>query len=285
MRVFLQTLAAMNTRFSFLLPGVGEAEGQALRDEIAALLRNLEAVMSRFAPNAELAQINRTAADRQVDLSERLCAVLAECRAHWQRTGGAFDITLGAINDNWRGQPGPLRCGWDNVELDPKRRRIAFRTPGLRLDLGGIGKGIALRDIRRMLVARGIEQALLSFGDSSIVAIGTHPDGNDWPVGVCDAYNPSQSIRAFGLRDSALSTSGQGHRTHLVDPRTLEAAGAGRQITVACACPVDAEVLSTALITSPPGRRAKIFSQYPPADFAEFAWQGRGNEDAWSHAA
>lgn len=289
MRVFMRTVAAMNTRLSLLLPGIGDEDGEPLFRQVRTLVEQSERVMSRFAADAELAQVNRAAGKGPVILSEALCAILAECRMHWRRTGGAFDVTLGAVNDNWRRGAGPGLTGWQYVELDEAERRICFHAPSVRLDLGGIGKGLALREVGQLLRARGIQHAVLSFGESSILAIGPRPDGSDWQLGVRDLFEPSLVIQGFDLRDASLSTSGAGEAVpHLIDPRTGAAAGMNRQVSVACDCPAVSEVLSTALITAPLDRRASILAAYPPATAVEFSWRRAGaqwlREKRWTHA-
>ena len=289
MSVFLRTFAAMNTRFSILLPGIDDQEGKAIGSEIADLLSSYERVMSRFSDEAELAGINRRAGHAPARASETLWTILADCRQHWIRTGGAFDITLGSINDNWRGDGGQERGGWDQVDLECEGKCVAFQMPGIRLDLGAIGKGIALRGLHHLLRSRGIENAVLSFGESSILALGRKPDGEAWQIGVCDLFDPGETVHGFDLSDESLSTSGAAGLQHLVDPRTKRAVGANRQLSVACACPVDAEVLSTSLIVSPPAARAAILAAYPPARAVEFGWFRDGErwrrQKVWQHAA
>ncbi len=287
--MFLRTIAAMNTRFSFLLPGIDDQEGEAIGSEIADLVASYERVMSRFSDEAELARVNRGVGCAPASVSETLWTILSDCREHWIRTGGAFDITLGSVNDNWRGDRGCGRGGWDQVRLESEGRCVAFRMPGIRLDLGGIGKGIALRGVHHLLRSRGIENAVLSFGESSILALGRKPDGEAWQIGVCDLFDQDQTVHNFALCGESLSTSGAAGLEHLVDPRTKRAVGTNRQLTVACACPVDAEVLSTSLIVSPPAARAAILAAYSPARAVEFGWfrEGEGwrRQKVWEHAA
>lgn len=280
----------MNTRLSLLLPGIDEAVGTRLTAAVAAVVAANERVMSRFAADAELARINQAAGRGASPISEKLCAVLAECRDHWRRTQGAFDVTLGAVNDNWRGGTGAVRTGWHHVELNEVERWIALHDPAVRLDLGGVGKGIALREVRDLLRARGVRHALLSFGESSIVAIGPHPAGGAWQLGVCDRFDAAETVYDVDLVDASLSTSGVSvDRPHLLAPHTGGAAGGDRQISVVVTCPVDAEVLSTALIAAPPSDRPAIVARYGAVTAVEFEWHRDGarwrRDRGWTHAA
>lgn len=138
--------------------------------------------------------------------------------------------------------------------------------------------------------SRGIEHALVSFGESSIIAIGAEPGASAWQIGIGDRVDATRSVGGFALRDAAMSTSGAARgMPHLIDPHTRQAVGIDRQLSIACTCPVDAEVLSTALIATPVAERPQILRRYPPARAIEFAWRAEGahgsEERIWSHAA
>jgi thiamine biosynthesis lipoprotein len=280
----------MNTRLSLVLPGLPPEDGEALGVAVARQLADDERRMSRFAPGAELASANRAAANGPFPLSEKLFEELSMCRAHWVRTGGAFDITLGAVNDNLRlAKSGDAVSGWEHVDLDAARRTVSFAREGLRFDLGGIGKGIALAALGQLLRERGVAHAFVSFGDSSILTIGSQPSGDHWPVGIRDRFDAALSLHTFGLSDRSVSTSGiDPTAPHLIDASTHDMPGGRRALSIACDCPIDAEVLSTALIVRSPTARAAILANYPAAQGVEFAWPEVGGrpaaEKVWSHA-
>lgn len=280
----------MNTRFSMLLPGVGIEQGEVIADEIGSDLAHDERVMSRFEPAAELASVNRLEPGQRMRLGDRLFEILLACRSHWERTGGAFDVTLGAINDNWKNAcDAPAPGGWEHVDLDRAGRTIAFAEKGIRIDLGAIGKGLALVGVAERLRSAGLAHAFVSFGESSIMVLGAQPSGEPWQVGICDPFDRTVSVHSFALCDGSISTSGvDPAKPQLIDPRERRAARGRRLLSVACACPVEAEVLSTALIVRSAGEREAILANYPGARAVEF--QSRDIDDVtiqekvWSHA-
>ena len=89
---------------------------------------------------------------------------------------------------------------------------------GMRIDLGGIGKGYALDQVADFLKDWDIDNALLSAGGSTVHAIGSAPDSNSgWPV---NAGPPGSD--PVQLRDG-LALSGSGFEVqgaHIIDPRT-----------------------------------------------------------------
>lgn len=279
----------MNTRLSLVLPSIAFEAGEKLTAEIGSRLVREERIMSRFDPDAELASVNRMPARQRLRLSNRLFGILSDCRAHWIRTNGAFDVTLGAVNDNWRsGFTKAALGGWECIDLDVDDCTIAFAQAGVQIDLGGIGKGIALKGVARQIEDAGVVDAFVSFGDSSILAIGSQPSDEPWRIGIRDHVEPATSLHTFELRGGSVSTSGvDPARPHIVDPRPRSAPSGRRTLSVACACPIEAEVLSTALIVRPAKDRATILANYPPVRAIEFSWRAGGGhtvaEKVWSH--
>jgi thiamine biosynthesis lipoprotein len=241
-RVFHRTFIAMHTRLSLVIPG-SRADG-ALAHAIECHVVEHEQVMSRFGDGC-LAEINAGAFAEAVRVPDALWDVLVQCRAHWQRTNGLFDAARGRMNE---------------VVFDRDEKTVRFAAPDVVLDLGGIGKGIALKGVERLLREAGVSSALVSFGESSILAIGHHPAGAPWPVSLAEA---PQTVLA--LQDRSLSVSGQGGRCHIIDPRRGEWAEGPALTAVVAPCPVDAEVLSTALLIAEPRERDEILARYPGA--------------------
>jgi thiamine biosynthesis lipoprotein len=274
--MFHHTFAAMNTRFSMVLPGLGAQDGMALGRAAQALLRRQETMMSRFDPHGELAWLNRNAAHAPAPLSAPLWDVLQACQGHHRMTAGAFDIAQGG---------GPGQRGMHLLEADGAARTLRFGAPGVQLDLGGIGKGIALDLVRRYLVDHGVEQAFLSFGESSIAVLGSHPAADHWPVAVEHLFEPGTPLYRFDLRDGAMSTSGnRDGQAHIIDPLDGRAVGGYRTVSVACASAADAEALSTALFILAPRlsarRRAQVLDNYPGTRAVGFDYALR--DGAWT---
>jgi thiamine biosynthesis lipoprotein len=255
--MFHHTFAAMNTRLSMVLPALDEDQGRACARAVERLVREQEDMMSRFRAHAELATLNQHAGDGPEPVSERLWEVLQACRRHHALTNGAFDIALAG------GEPGQ---GMAALRFDPVARTLQFADAGVRLDLGAIGKGIALDLVKCYLAEQDAGPVFLSFGESSIAVIGAHPGADHWPVGVEHLYRPGHALHCFDLRDAAMSTSGnRAGEGHIVDPRSGRLLTACRTMSVACASATDAEVLSTALLVLPPEERDAVVRRYPGA--------------------
>ena len=131
------------------------------------------------------------------------------------------------------------------------------------VDLGGIGKGYALTRIRELLEKNGVEKALVNFGNSSVLAVGSHPLGDYWPVGVDNPFT-KEHMADLKLRDTSLSVSGNmpSHPRHIVNPLTGKFVEAKKMVSVVAKDPVVAEVLTTAFMVADEERIPIIASRF-----------------------
>jgi thiamine biosynthesis lipoprotein len=137
--------------------------------------------------------------------------------------------------------------------------RVELAREGAVVDLGGIAKGFALDRMRPLLLERGIESALLEFGQSSTLAVGAPPGSGGWRLLV---RGPEEDVLGLvTLTDRALSISSSfGHSVeiggrrygHVIDPRTGQPLTRPLQALIAAPDATLAEALSKALLILPP---------------------------------
>jgi thiamine biosynthesis lipoprotein len=241
----------------------------ALRAAFAAVAR-LEELLSTYREESEISRINREAAARPVAVSADTLACVEEAIAFARRTGGAFDPTL-------------TRNGHRAVAIDREARSIRFLREGLRLDLGGIGKGFALERAAAMLEERGVTRALLNFG-GQVLALDPPPGREAWIIPVRDPMREGEDLGHYELARGSVSTSGTYERgKHIIDPRTGEPAAAALSATVCARSAIAADALSTAIHVLGAGEAEEIIRQVEggaalivPADGARVEISGRG---------
>ncbi|MDR1406683.1 MAG: FAD:protein FMN transferase [Tannerella sp.] len=228
----------MGTRLDALLLGDGREGLEALWDEIAAETFRLEKMLNRFDPESALGRLNAAAAVGTVAVEDELWSILMECGRYRELTEGCFDIALGR---------------WAEVTFDVSARTVRLGRDAF-FDLGGYAKGYAAQRIGDILVRHGVTRALVNFGDSMALGIGTHPHGCYWPAGIDNPYT-GRRLDEIRLCDAALSVSGNmpGRPAHIVRPATGRCVEGRRIVAVAAPHPVDAEVLTTALMAAGDG--------------------------------
>jgi FAD:protein FMN transferase len=258
--------SAMACRFEAILPSSDHDGVIRARDALAEADR-LEALLTIFKDASEVSFINRFAATRPVKVEPSLFDLLLLCQTLASETGGAFDITSGPLSDCWgflkRQGRMPQPCeidnaravvGRDKIVLDCDRRTIRFARPGVRINLGSIGKGYALDHIAARLNNQA-RSCLLSAGSSSIRAIGSGEGGAGWAVGVRHPRKSDSRLATLRLRDCAMATSGSEEQFfdhngarygHIIDPRTGHPADRVASVTVISRSAAIADALATA---------------------------------------
>jgi FAD:protein FMN transferase len=284
--VFRFERRAMGSPFRLTVVGVPERQASAAWEAVSAVFEELEQVLSRFRPTSDLVTLNGRAGDPGCSpIHTRLYNAVAAAERAWRRTAGAFDPrVLGDLERlGYRGATpgGDVPAGRGAAFADgrwlarePRRRALAIAAP---IDLGGIGKGLALRwgfeillatlpeiandahAAGNMVVADGAADApphagaLLEAG-GDLVARGAAPQAGPWLVGIERPRSDDEvavitvlagAVCTSSIAVHAWTTAGGRAVHHLVDPRTGEPGGAGLlSVTVAGPDPAWAEVWS-----------------------------------------
>jgi thiamine biosynthesis lipoprotein len=242
----------MGTTWSVVLAGDGHTRNDltSARQAIVDRLERVNGLMSTWDPDSELSRLNAHTGPGPFPVSADTMQVLALARAVSQRTGGAFDVTVGPLVAAWGfgagarlpGQ-GPdaaelrelrSRVGYQMLELDEADGTVTKARPDLRCDLSAIAKGYGVDEVARGLEGLGWTDYLVEVGGEVRVR-GERPEGGPWRVGI---ERPDQAMRmvqgVVALRDRSMATSGDyrnfyevegERRSHIVDPRT------GRPVT------------------------------------------------------
>lgn len=244
---------AMHTRVEVILPKVEESVAQQLVRRVENRVKELERLMNRFDDKSPLAVVNAVAMDGAVPVDDELFMALELCEAFRRGTGGYFDVAAG---ENPRSGAGYL--------LDGKNHTIRLVSADVKIDLGGFAKGFALEQVCRMLREGGVESGVVNFGNSSIAALGHHPYGEWWPIGVANRRSAGAVAETFELCDSALSVSGRAENGdyHIVNPHTGLCVAGDELVAVEGRSALVVEVLSTALYAAPHCARADIMREY-----------------------
>ncbi|UCG84992.1 MAG: FAD:protein FMN transferase [Gemmatimonadota bacterium] len=263
----------------YLYASSGERAAELLEAAFAEIER-VEAALSAYRPTSEISRINATAARAPVVTDPEVFGLIALALDYGRRSDGAFDITVGPLVKAWgffradgcHPSPAELsearaKIGWQRVALDHAERTIRFLTPGIELDLGGIGKGFALDRAAHILRRHGVTTALLGAGRSSYLAIGAPSGTEGWAITVPDPSDSARALSEVQLRDRSLSTSGadqkyfdlDGRRySHVIDPRTGQPTTGMIQVTVTALTAIDSDALSTAVFVLGPERGADL---------------------------
>jgi len=232
----------MGTRFKIIIYARDESAAKAAAKAAFQRIADLDGIMSDYRSTSELMRLCQKAGGEPVQVSDDLFRVLERSQEVAQLSDGAFDMTVGPVVRLWRQArrthelPDPKELaqarelvGYRNVRLDSKNRTVQLLKPGMRLDLGGIGKGYAADAALATLKEQGIDRALVAAG-GDIAVSGPPPETDGWTIGIAPLLDPdAKPKRYLILHDAAVSTSGDSEQylevngkrySHIVDPRT-----------------------------------------------------------------
>lgn len=227
------------------------AEGRRLLQLVEQDMRRIDEAMSPYKESSELAKLNREAATHPVQVSQELFELLKTAVRFSELTEGAFDVTfssVGYLYDYRAGiQPDDKAIAerlpginYRHLQFDDHKRTVAYARPGVRVDLGGIGKGHAVDSAIALLKAEGVTHAFVNAGGDSFV-LGDRR-GRPWYIAIRHPRDKQRQLAALPLADLAISTSGdyeryfideQGVRQHhILNPKTGKSAVESQSVSI-----------------------------------------------------
>lgn len=266
----------MGTRWSASVDAYPAVDLEALREDLATAVQQVDAQMSPWKPASDLVRLNRAPTDTWVDLPAEMLEVLSSALEIHRRSAGAFDPCVGPLVDAWgfgavRDVPDAAaintarraaQCPMDKgLELDRASGRARKRAP-LQLDLCGIAKGYGVDRMAAVIKRHGVQHALVAI-DGELRAVGSQASGEPWAVAL---ESPEAGRRAvhgvIELQDLAVATSGDYRRylevgdarlAHTMDPcRSAPVNNAVASVTMLARTCMHADAWATALLVAGP---------------------------------
>ena len=206
-----------------------EASASAAAAEVFSEFERLESLLSIWKDGSDVVRLNAAAGRVPVAISREAIDVLAAARMASEMTEGKFDITFGALADIWKFDHDqdsrvPDRAAIEArlplvdfraVEINAAERTAFITRPGIRVHLGGVGKGYAVDSAVALLREQGFRDFLIQAGGDTYAA-GTS-NGMPWKLGIADPRGSHDAFAALEIRDATLSTSGDYERAFVKD--------------------------------------------------------------------
>ncbi len=211
-------------------------------EDINAVLADVNGKMSTYLPDSELSLINAAPPNIAHSLSADLNHVLSAAALLWQRSAGAFDVTVGPLVNLWgfgpdtqqavptaaQQQAAQAKVGMDKLRL--QQGVLTLPVAGMYIDLSALAKGFAVDEVADLLRKADCRNFMVDIG-GEIRVQGVSARGTPWRVGieVPDPGKVGTLQTILTLSDVSIATSGdyrnfrmvQGQRVdHILDPRT-----------------------------------------------------------------
>lgn len=258
---------------------LGNRAMQVAFDEI----KRLEQLLSTWRSDSELSRVNQEAGRRPVQVSSETLELVTRSLELGSLTLGGFNIALGPAIEAWSVierqripdekelQQLKSLVDWTRIQVNKEARTIYLPHTGMRIDVGGIGKGYAadraVAEMKRVGVMGGV--VALS-GD--IKAFGVLPDRKGFLVGIKHPRREDELIAMIDLKDEAVSTAGDYERFferdgvryhHILDPHTLQPARTCQSVTVIAKEGTVADGLDTGIFVLGPEQGMALVERLP----------------------
>jgi FAD:protein FMN transferase len=278
------TRMAMGSELRIAVWTEHEAAARAAMAAAFAEFDRLESALSVWREQSDVQRLNAAGTD-PVAVGPDLLAVLAAAQHASRETNGAFDVTFGALSNVWR-------FDHDQDNRVPSASEIAARLPlidhaavttdpaagtaritraGVKVHVGGIGKGYAVDRAAALLRAAGFNDFALQAG-GDLYASGRRGD-RPWRMGLNDPRGAGgASFATIELHNETFSTSGDYERFflkdgvryhHILDPRTGQPARLCRSVTIVAASALQADWLSTGVFILGPDEGMALVERLP----------------------
>jgi thiamine biosynthesis lipoprotein len=229
---------AMGCPCELRLFGADPARTAEVARAAQAEVARLERKYSRYRDDSLTAAIARSAGDPGgIEVDAETAALLDYADTSHRESGGLFDVTSGVLRRAWNFRSGRLPSdeeveaarrlvGWSRVRW--RSPRLVLPTAGMELDFGGYVKEYAVDRVAALARGLGVRHGLVDLG-GDLAAIGPHPDGSPWIVGIRDPRARGRAFASVPLASGAIATSGDYERGmvvcgrrygHVLDPTT-----------------------------------------------------------------
>lgn len=163
---------------------------------------------------------------------------------------------------------------YKNIIVNEQDGTIFLKKKGMRINLGGIGKGFASEYAYTVLTKYGIKSGIIAVaGDLRV--FGKRPDGSLWNIGIKHPRRKDSIVAKVHLTDMAVSTSGDYERFfikngviyhHILAPDTLMPARGSQSVSIITNDSAMADALATAIFAAGPEKGLKIIEDMPDVE-------------------
>ncbi|PSL15154.1 thiamine biosynthesis lipoprotein [Marinobacterium halophilum] len=262
----------MGTSFSMKWVDVDDGRVPVIRKAAAALLSDVNQQMSTYIEESELSRLNRAEAGVPHHIGPELMQVMVLAQQISQRTGGAFDVTVGPLVNLWGfGPDGRITHQPDQDKVNQLKARIGYQFVHLDsaestltkehdqyIDLSAIAKGYGVDQLAELLESYGIQRYLVEIGGELRIK-GLKPGDDPWRLAIEAPEIGERTVeRVISIQRGAVATSGDyrnyfeedGVRySHAIDPRTAYPIRHKlASVTVISETCAEADALATALM-------------------------------------
>ena len=149
---------------------------------------------SVFEDTSDISRINAMAGIGYVPVHPDTIYLLEQASRFSKASAGAFDVTIRPLVELWGfgGALTPLPnrnnrrlakklVNWEDILLDKANGAVKLCHKGQSIDLGGIAKGYAVDELKRLFTETGVDEAVINLG-GSVCVIGPRKNRSGYSI-------------------------------------------------------------------------------------------------------
>jgi thiamine biosynthesis lipoprotein len=191
----------MGTLVSITAVAPGSEIAQASIDAGFHEIKRLEQLLSTWIATSELSQVNAAAGRQPVGVGPETLELVLRSLEMAGLTEGGFNIAVGPAVEAWsvterqripnQGELQALKplIDWSIIQIDRQAHTIFLPKPGMRIDVGGIGKGYTADRVAEVMRKAGAQGGVVALS-GDIKTFGDLPGMNGFPVGIRHPLRP-----------------------------------------------------------------------------------------------
>lgn len=249
-------------------------------------IHRLEKILSTWIPASDLSRVNAAAGQGPVRVAPEAFLLIKRSLDMAALTEGGFNIAVGPAIDVWSvterahipttdqlTRLKPL-VDIDQIRLDEQTGTVFLTRAGMRIDVGGIGKGFAVDRAVAVMQAAGATGGVVALS-GDIKTFGRMPAGERFRFGIQHPRKEGTVLASLELENEAISTAGDYERYferdgvryhHILDPQTLRPARQCRSVTVVATEGTVADGLDTGIFVMGPERGMALVERLPDVE-------------------
>ena len=259
---------------------------EPLIDDCFAMAGRYEHLFSKTIEGSDVYKLNH-AEGNAVTVSEDTISLLHIGLSYCEKSGGSFDITIGALTELWdiANNPGIIPTEAEITEalsgisyksISINDREVTLTNPDTMLDLGGIAKGYIADRMKEYLNENGVCEGYINLG-GNLLMLGPKSDGKPYVIGIQRPFSPDGTpMFTLDVTEGTVVTSGIYERYfekdgriyhHILNPSDGYPYDNGLvSVTILCPNSVDGDALSTACFSLGPKAGLTLIEELPDTE-------------------
>jgi FAD:protein FMN transferase len=217
---------------SFAISAVSDNDAAANLAIEAAIdeIRRIENLLSTYKEDSEINLINNNAGIQPIKASQETIALISRANRISEMTSGFFDISFGSVHKNLWNFNQEMKSlptkeeladsikliNYKNIIINHADKTVFLKEKGMRIGFGGIGKGYAAEQAKRIMKGMGIESGVVN-ASGDMTAWGNSTTQPGWRVGISHPDDKNKIVLSLSLKELCIATSGDYEKYILID--------------------------------------------------------------------